>query len=385
MLNKMASNNNRLFTQVTRTKTTVSGLVASENAVFDPLSMFASVKPKEIPVQKDSHLKPYDELLGNSSRANEHRSRSSENPSSDVNRGRTQSAGDSSDRGRGFFTGAKSSSDSIEKSSSSQAEYSKNPMLSEKPTRIDTTVVENTGTAEGNSNGDSKLPDEDSEVKIKFLTGEYRLLSIIDAFIQVGPGKTISGILYMTNYRVAFIPSPADLISIAESNPSIYSWLHIPLACIDRMEKERRDKQSTAGINLVISCKDFRQHRVTIRSRSSHVNSESELDQALGVISTYAFPNNMRYLFAFSHIFPLTAEGKKLLKQKHNSPFDLQGEFQRMGLLDSPMWRLTMANEEYKLCNTYPKYLYVPRSISDEDLYAIGILGNEYTITNYID
>lgn len=130
-----------------------------------------------------------------------------------------------------------------------------------------------------------------------------------------------------------------------------------------------RDKQSTAGINIVISCKDFRQHRVNIRSRNNHVNSEYELDQALGAMSAYAFPNNMRYLFAFAHSMPLTRSHdavRKLVK------FDLQAEFRRMGLLDSPLWRLSLANVDYKLCNTYPKYLYTPRSVSDEDLHSIG-------------
>lgn len=131
----------------------------------------------------------------------------------------------------------------------------------------------------------------------------------------------------------------------------------------------RRDKQSSAGINIVISCKDFRQHRVNIRSRNNHANSEYELDQALGAMSAYAFPNNMRYLFAFAHSLPLTRSHDAV---RNLVKFDLQAEFRRMGLQDSPTWRLSSANIEYKLCNTYPKYLYVPRSFSDEDLYSIG-------------
>jgi len=144
----------------------------------------------------------------------------------------------------------------------------------------------------------------------------------------------------------------------------------------------RRDRQrekenfGVGGINLVISCKDLRQHRVTIRSRHSSVNSEYELERAIGVMSAYAFPNNMRFLFAFAHFLPahLTPPNTHNKSKMKHEPFDLLGEYRRMGVAskDHPLWRLSEANCQYALCNTYPKTLCVPRGCPDEDLFSVG-------------
>ncbi|KAF4523093.1 hypothetical protein B566_EDAN003105, partial [Ephemera danica] len=43
--------------------------------------------------------------------------------------------------------------------------------------------------------------------------------------------------------------------------------------------------------------------------------------------------------------------------------FDLQAEYQRMRV-PNDNWNLTLLNKEYELCDTYPRYLYVPASAS---------------------
>ncbi|CAL8081785.1 unnamed protein product [Orchesella dallaii] len=43
------------------------------------------------------------------------------------------------------------------------------------------------------------------------------------------------------------------------------------------------------------------------------------------------------------------------------SLFDLQTEFERMGV-PNETWTMTLLNKEYELCDTYPRYLYVPTS-----------------------
>jgi len=46
----------------------------------------------------------------------------------------------------------------------------------------------------------------------------------------------------------------------------------------------------------------------------------------------------------------------------------LQEEYTRMGVLKSPRWRITSANNNYELCPSYPSVLCVPSTISDEVL-----------------
>jgi myotubularin-related protein 1/2 len=214
---------------------------------------------------------------------------------------------------------------------------------------------------------DAGLSSEQDEDSIKFLTGEQKIMSLVDASIQTTPGHFMFVTLLMTNYRIAFIPTHKDLRDISAVNPSIHSWLQIPLACIDRLEKEKKSKDlNSSGINVVISCKDFRQHRVTIKSKNS-TNGDYDIERAFSVLSAYAFPNNMRYLFAFSH--SLAHHGQPVRPVRAYSALS---EFSRMGVLDSNLWRQCTANSEYKLCNTYPQLLFAPKSIGDEEMHIVS-------------
>lgn len=210
------------------------------------------------------------------------------------------------------------------------------------------------------------LNEEDS--MLRFLTGEQKIMSILDSFISLATGDVVSGTLFMTNYRLVFIPSNADLTSITVNNPSIYSWLQIPIASIDRIDREKSsNKGQNSVITMTISGKDFRQHRITIRSNTGKSNnSEYDIERAISVISAYAFPNNMRYVFAFTHKFSGIRE-KDLA-----TPYDAALEYSRMGVLDNPQMRVSNVNATYQLCNTYPQWLVVPAAVSDEELHSVA-------------
>lgn len=209
---------------------------------------------------------------------------------------------------------------------------------------------------------EEKLMNGATDENIHFLTGEHRALSILDSLLQIPSGDVITGILFMTNYRLLFLPSPADLINISLQNLSIHSYLNIPLACIDRIDRDKRSKEylsTNSQINIVIICKDFRQYRVTIRSNSSKPGSgEYDIERALSVITAYAFPNNVRYLFSFTHKF------STLPANYESVPYIPALEFSRLGVIDSPTWRITAANNNFKLCNTYPQWLVVPSTLT---------------------
>lgn len=112
------------------------------------------------------------------------------------------------------------------------------------------------------------------------ITGEHKLMSLHDAYLQLVPGRLLPGVLFMTNYRMVFVPSAAHLATIAAYNPSIHSWLNVPLACIDRVEKERkpRDSKST-GMTILVTCKDCRSHRLTVQSAGSNSTSDYEIEK----------------------------------------------------------------------------------------------------------
>lgn len=215
----------------------------------------------------------------------------------------------------------------------------------------------------GDSGGEASCED------IPLFTGEQKLMNLKDAYIQLSPGRLIPGTLFMTNYRMAFVPPPSHLAMLAKDNPSIYSWLNVPLASIDRVDKERKPKDArSTGITIVITCKDVRQHRITTNG------GEYELDRALSTLAAYAFPNDMRHVFAFSHAL------KTFVGLKMSEPYDPIAEYSRQGIVDvvvpgashESLWRISTANKDFRLCKTYPRYMVMPNGLTDDELFLVS-------------
>jgi rhodanese-related sulfurtransferase len=200
-------------------------------------------------------------------------------------------------------------------------------------------------------------PSEDiPEEKIAFLSGEVRIMCLIDASIHVISHGSVAGSLFMTNYRIIFIPSKKET---PITSPSILSWLNIPLGVIDKLEKEKKSKESISlGIQILITCKDCRQIRINVKSTTP--NSDYEIDRAFNLMTAYVFPNNVRHLFAYSHTFP------------RRKTIDLMEEYKRLGIFNHSTWRISLANQEFKLCSSYPEMLIVPEAITDDELFAVA-------------
>jgi hypothetical protein len=210
-----------------------------------------------------------------------------------------------------------------------------------------------------------------------YLSGEGRILDKIGVVAHVIPVGEINGTLFMTNYRLIVIPNENDLRRIKSVNISFLSWLHIPVASIDRLERENRRLDSyNSGIYVVIHCKDCRQLRLHIKSNTSK-NGDYEAERALNLIQSYAFPttpnpvavsNTLRYLFAFCHNIG-----------RHPLP-TLRDEYLRMGLGSHSTWVISNANNKYQLCATYPKELVIPAAIRDEQLFSTANFRSEARI-----
>lgn len=255
------------------------------------------------------------------------------------------------------------------------------PSLGDCPVPVPQAVGNNTGMGGGVDDGNvrdsySNLAGFASadEIEIPLLTGEQKLMSLQDAYAQLVPGRLIPGVLFMTNYRMAFIPSPTHLSALAANNPSVYSWLHVPLACIDKVEKEKKTKETrSSGITMVITCKDARMHRITVQSQAQTSTGDYEIERAISTMCAYAFPNNMTYLFAFSHSLP--SEPISLKKVKQYEPI---AEFLRLGITDlsgqgdSSPWKITEINKDFRLCSTYPQQLIMPKGMTDEELIMVS-------------
>ncbi|KAL9642844.1 hypothetical protein ABK040_015815 [Willaertia magna] len=205
----------------------------------------------------------------------------------------------------------------------------------------------------------------------------------------------LMGELYITNYQIRFQTTPSNYFR----TPLVLSS---PLSCINRMEPKypetensysnyyhygnniinssgnsNTDKFNSVGY-LSVKCKDLQVLKVLFFKDSS-----SSLDKVVECLRAVC-ACTVKKLFAFNY--------RKMCQQINEFTQDeldkgwkvyrMKREFKRQGLGDilkrnsvlgtnqgSP-WRVSCINHQYKVCDTYPEQLIVPREISDEMLIA---------------
>ncbi|XP_062841786.1 myotubularin-related protein 6 isoform X2 [Trichomycterus rosablanca] len=166
-------------------------------------------------------------------------------------------------------------------------------------------------------------------------TPKVEQVKLLDRFSN----KSTTGTLYLTATHLIFVESNA---------PSAQEiWiLHHHIASVEKLSL------TTSGCPLLIQCRNFRVvHFVVPRERDCH-DVYSSLVRLLRPVSydeLYAFSYNPK------QNEQQRDEGWQLL--------DLAAEFERMGV-PCDQWQLTDVNREYKVCETYPRDLYVPITAS---------------------
>ncbi|KAM4796096.1 phosphatidylinositol-3,5-bisphosphate 3-phosphatase MTMR6 [Rhinophrynus dorsalis] len=160
------------------------------------------------------------------------------------------------------------------------------------------------------------------------------LVKLLDRFSP--SNKSTSGTLYLTATHLLFIDSQQREIWI----------LHHHIAAVEKLAL------TTTGCPLVIQCKNFRVvHFIIPKERDCHdiYNSLLQLSK----------PGRYEDLYAFSYN-PKQKESEGVLGWQH---IDLKEEYQRMGVPNAH-WQLSDVNRDYKVCETYPRELYVPITAS---------------------
>ena len=143
-------------------------------------------------------------------------------------------------------------------------------------------------------------------------------------------------------------------------------FLNIPLGLIDHLEQ--RDL-----FFLHIYCKDGRCYRVQF---SSAAGTDEWSRRILDEISA---PEKIEEIFAFAH-FAWASETsfEEVSGGSSGGPGDLsdfawfRSELARLRFDLQGAWRVSMANQEHKLCPTYPSEILVPASISDSVLEKVA-------------
>lgn len=165
-------------------------------------------------------------------------------------------------------------------------------------------------------------------------TTKVEQVKLLDRFSP--SNKSTSGTLYLTATHLLFIDSLQREIWI----------LHHHIAAVEKLAL------TTTGCPLVIQCKNFRVvHFIVPRERDCHdiYNSLLQLSRPVRYEDLYAFSYN-----------PKQNEAERVLGWQC---IDLKEEYKRMGVHNA-YWQLSDVNRDYKVCETYPRDLYVPVTAS---------------------
>ncbi|XP_060090776.1 myotubularin-related protein 6 [Heteronotia binoei] len=165
-------------------------------------------------------------------------------------------------------------------------------------------------------------------------TTKVEQVKLLDRFSTSSKSQT--GTLYLTATHLLFIDASQK-----------ETWiLHHHIAAVEKLAL------TTSGCPLVIQCKNFRiVHFIVPRERDCHdiYNSLLQLSKPARYDELYAFSYN-----------PKQSEVERV---QGWHLIDLAEEYNRMGVPNSN-WQLSDANRDYKICETYPRELYAPRSAS---------------------
>ena len=185
-----------------------------------------------------------------------------------------------------------------------------------------------------------KLKDPDPPL----LRGEEKYVTI-HASLATGPhSPRINGLFLLTSYRIIFSDQGKP---VAE----------IPLAMICGVT---RGSQASA---LIITSKDVR--------ISVFFMGQGDLDRIIKslrlgtkeLIYNSFIPRSTSDAFAWANADAYSAEGWGV--------YNIHSEFGRIGFVLKD-WRVTEANKDFTICDTYPRRFIVPRAISDDDITEIA-------------
>eukprot|EP01102_Stenamoeba_stenopodia_P014112 TRINITY_DN4658_c0_g1_i2.p1 TRINITY_DN4658_c0_g1~~TRINITY_DN4658_c0_g1_i2.p1 ORF type:complete len:1077 (+),score=251.60 TRINITY_DN4658_c0_g1_i2:182-3412(+) len=155
------------------------------------------------------------------------------------------------------------------------------------------------------------------------------------------------GCLFITNFRMIFLPQ----------EQSAKRHL-IPLTMISSVEKAAK-KKSTDGVSyrLEISCKDM------LFVKLGFVKTKLKCRVVRDMLSQGKKLQTTK-LFAFDYKEKFPINGWEI--------YDIQKEYQRMGVTRSPRWRISNLNVIYGMCESYPNHVVCPVTITDEVLDAVA-------------
>lgn len=170
---------------------------------------------------------------------------------------------------------------------------------------------------------------------------EFIKIPMVDNVTLVRPGfSRIDGTLCVTGHHLMF--------SSRMQESEELMLLHGNVENVER-------KISGQGAILAVNCKDFSQFQLIFQSPEDAQKVMASVEP-LSVIETLS----ATYPFFYQHtVCDKLEDGWDL--------FSTDKHFAKL-VQKSEQWRISLVNDKFKICNTYPPFVIVPRTISDEAL-----------------
>lgn len=125
-------------------------------------------------------------------------------------------------------------------------------------------------------------------------------------------------------------------------------------SCIDLVERKPiLTNNVLQGGFITLKCKDLRIISLQINSPQEFINVSNSIEQ----LSHLSSPQYL-YPYFYRPMYTILEDGYTM--------FENESEFAK--LLATDEWRLSHANADYSVCQTYGAKLIVPKSITDDDI-----------------
>ena len=186
---------------------------------------------------------------------------------------------------------------------------------------------------------------------------ELTALAALPPFVEVAGegarhcGRTKDGApIILTNFRL--------YVSASSSSPLV----NVPLGSLEVVELREL-------FFIHLSCKDGRCYRVALADNAAAERWHLRIRQSVSP------PAKMEDIFALAHFAWAQEDGAEEYDGDHVREYSFPGfddEVSRLHFDVQGSWRVSEANREYKLCETYPRRLIVPAGITDEHVRVVA-------------
>ncbi|XP_032665262.1 myotubularin-related protein 9 isoform X1 [Odontomachus brunneus] len=197
--------------------------------------------------------------------------------------------------------------------------------------------------------------------------GDNILIPQVDNVVLIdksdGSNKSLDGTLCISGHH---------LILSSRQNDGQELWLMN--RNIDVVEK-RLNTQSTGG-SIILKCKDFQVLQFDINSTNDLTNAVLSIEKLISLDQTLQYPFFFR---------PQATNNTMVQIEDGWTAFAPVSEWSILLATHADEWRISYLNRDYKVCNSYPSALIVPRQIDDKVIIASAIFrdGGRFPVLCY--